>query len=169
MKIRSLLLVIGIGNVAVLALILTIMLFSIGNLRQSEKAKNFISLEQELLYDLTALYSAGLQTEQATRNVILNPKDDTARENYRKAHGEFMSLLDESTALASGPQQDELTRMRGKWLKVHEMKTDVQQLAAAGKQSAAIELLTQRETPAWREVKESLLRLIKEQKETLRH
>jgi methyl-accepting chemotaxis protein len=169
MKIRSLLLVVGIGNVAVLALILAIMLFSIGNVRQSEKAKNFISLEQELLYDLTALYSAGLQTEQATRNVILNPKDDTARENYRKAHGEFMSLLDESTALASGPQQDELTRMRGKWLKVHEMKTDVQQLAAAGKQTAAIQLLTQRETPAWREIKESLLRLVKEQKEILRH
>jgi hypothetical protein len=42
------------------------------------------------LLALSNMYAQGLQSEQATRNVLLNPSDNKAKDNYKKANSDFI-------------------------------------------------------------------------------
>ena len=54
----------------------------------------------ELLVDLNELYAQGLQTGQATRNVLLDPNDKKAAANYQDAHEAFLAAMDRAAAVA---------------------------------------------------------------------
>ena len=56
----------------------------------SESMVNFIDGDQSLLLALSNMYAQGLQSEQATRNVLLNPSDNKAKDNYKKANSDFI-------------------------------------------------------------------------------
>ncbi len=54
----------------------------------------------ELLIDVSTLYGAGLQSGQATRNVLLNPADQTGKGNYRDANRVFLETIEHASRLA---------------------------------------------------------------------
>jgi len=164
MSIRKLLLIIGGIIIAVLGTILLLILFTISNGKVNSRAEIRLDQDQELLFNLNTLYSSGLQTEQATRNILLDPKDKKAGENYQKAHREFLNILTESVELAAPQNQQSLKKMRGLWEETHALKLQAQQLAIAGKKGDAVTLLTGKETPKWREVKDLLISMIQKQK-----
>ena len=150
---------------------LLVVLFGINSLNStSESMVNFIDGDQTLLLSLSNMYAQGLQSEQATRNVLLNPSDNKAKDNYKKAHSDF--LKHSETAKKSAGNSPEILKiisdMENLWMDINDLKQGVQDLAVSGNAAAGIELLNKQETKKWRELKDVLLNLIAEkQKDVL--
>ena len=71
---------------------LIVVLFGINALNSTSKSMvDFIDGDQTLLLSLSNMYAQGLQSEQATRNVLLNPSDNKAKDNYKKAQPIFLN------------------------------------------------------------------------------
>ena len=162
MNIKRLLFVVGIANAVVFGIILA--LFIVHNEKVKARTEKRINIDQALLLNLNDMYTQGLQTGQATRNILINPKDEKAKENYKKAHEDFIKANDEAIKLSAGKMQEELKRIKALWDEDHKLKTEVQELAASGKRDDAIAVLIQKETPKWRNVRSSLLEMMEEQK-----
>ncbi len=156
LNILILLIIVGIGIVGGVAYI------------QSRSAEatlvTMVDHDLELLVELNSLYAEGLQTGQATRNLLLNPGDEAARRNYNDAHKNFSDVLELAFGDAPAQFQERLKKVRELWNEDHGLKQEVQNLAAAGKREDAVALLIQKETPKWRELKGILLELTKEHK-----
>ncbi len=137
---------------------------------QSRSAENtivtMVDTDIELLVDLNTLYADGLQTGQATRNIMINPNDEKAKQNYDDAHKDFLTTTEDTLRLAPASMQDRLKKIKDLWAEDHVLKQEAQNLASSGKKEEAAALLIQTETPKWREVRSSLLELMKEQKKT---
>ncbi len=164
MNIKKLLFTVAIVNALVLAAILA--LFVVYNQDMKARAERMISFDQALLMDLTGMYANGLQTEQATRNILLNPTDEKAKENYEAASKDFVKEHDDAVKLSSGKLQVRLRNLKTVWEEDNRLKKDVQDLALSGKKEEAVAVLTVQETPKWRDLKSSLLDMIKAQKGT---
>ena len=119
----------------------------------------------ELLIDLDTLYAMGLQSGQATRNVMLNPADQTGKDNYHAADRAFVEALESARKLAPPGMADRLQRVAGLWAEDDRLKTRVQELAQSGKRDEAVELLVKQETPKWRAERSLLLELLEDQKQ----
>ncbi len=76
-----------------------------------------------VLVGLQEMYAQGLQTEQATRNVVLNPADKTARANYEKADAKFKQDLDTAQQLATGAMAESLKPLPQLWSDSSALKT----------------------------------------------
>ncbi len=162
-NVRRLLLTVGITNAVIMGLILSIFIVYTGKARA--RTAKMVHVDQALLLDLDNMYAQGLQTGQATRNILLNPGDEKARRNYAVADGKFVSANEDSLNLSSDAMRDKLTEVQSLWSDDGRLKTRVQQLAEAGKKADAVALLVKSETPAWRQVRSALLGLIKDQRE----
>jgi methyl-accepting chemotaxis protein len=160
MAIKKLLIMVGIVNVAVLGIILTI--FLIQNSKAEERLAHMVHTDVGLLSDLNDMYAQGLQSGQATRNILIDSNDAKARENYKNAHETFMKANENALNLATGKMDNALRNLKELWLRDHALKSQVQELATAGKSDEAVALLTQKETPQWRELKDILHKLIEE-------
>lgn len=162
MSIKKLLFIAGAVNAIVLAIIFAFFVnYVIGT---TNELNRMVNVDQTLLLNLNEMYAQGLQTGQATRNIILNPKDEIPKENYMVAHEEFIKANEEVIKLSSGKMHEELKKVKALWEEDHKLKTEVQELAISGKKEEAIALLNQQETPKWREVRSALLGMMKEQK-----
>ncbi|HEX9019708.1 MAG TPA: methyl-accepting chemotaxis protein [Nitrospirota bacterium] len=159
-------------NVLIGIIIISLVVVGTISFLQSRGAEKMITtmvdMDVELLIDLNELYAEGLQTGQATRNVLINPGDEKAAQNYRDAHQNFLATMDRALSRAPVSMQDRLRKVRGLWDEDHKLKTEVMDLAKADKKDEAISLLVKRETPAWREVRSILLELIKEHQKTFK-
>jgi len=162
MSIRNLLIAVGVVNAIVLSIILAFFI-SYSNKIQTNNER-MINTDQTLLLSLNEMYAAGLQTGQATRNVLINPKDDEAKVNYQKAHEDFLANDEIAVNLAGEDVKQSLVKIRALWEEDNQLKTEVQKLAVANKRAEAVEILTQKETRKWREGKDLILGLIGEQK-----
>ena len=89
MKIKYLAMIVGAINILVLGLAL--LLFAVHNHESTLWTERMLDVEQKLLLDLNNLYAYGLQTGQATRNILLNRTDEIARDNFRNAHDSFIN------------------------------------------------------------------------------
>ncbi len=163
MSIRKLLFMVGVANALVLAVILVLFINHNGSMKA--RTEKMINTEQVLLLDLNNMYAQGLQTGQATRNVLIDPKDEKAKDNYKEAHEEFIKSNNEAVKLSVGKISQDLKAIQLMWEEDNKLKSEVQDLAVAGKRDEAIALLTQKETGQWRDIKETLSALMKEQKE----
>jgi methyl-accepting chemotaxis protein len=116
------------------------------------------------------MHTQGIQTEQAVRNVILNPSDDKALSNYKKASEEFMKLHGEALAIAGKMYgyDKKLNTLPGLWQEGVAIKEEIIRLARAGNQSDAVEMLVKKETPKWREIKDKIIQLQKELKQDMK-
>ncbi len=162
MSMKRLLFAVGVVNVFALGLILAIFVLQSGKMKT--RTERMIHIDQELLLDLDNMYAQGLQSGQATRNVLINPGDEKAKSNYKEAHEGFVKSSDEALTLSSGTMTETLKKVSALWDEDHKLKTEVQELAESDKRNEAIELLVQKETSKWREVRSLLLEMIKEQK-----
>jgi methyl-accepting chemotaxis protein len=125
------------------------------------KNSEIMITDQILLKDIGEMYAMGLQTGQAARNVLINPKDEQGKKNYRNAHEDFLKRHQEAASLATGSMKDLLGTILEMWSKDHELKIAVQQHAVSGHPDEAIALLNQVETPLWRALKEKLFEMRK--------
>jgi methyl-accepting chemotaxis protein len=120
--------------------------------------------ELDLLVSLETLYASGLQTGQATRNVLINPADGKARDNYREAHELFVKTAAHALELAPTGQAERLRTVARLWGEDHGLKQEVMSLASAGQRDEAVALLIKKETPVWRDLKKLLLDLLDEER-----
>ena len=136
----------------------------------SDSMVNFIDGDQSFLLSLSQMYAQGLQSEQATRNVLLNPSDNKAKENYKKANSDFAkhSETAKKSVDISDEELQKIKDIENLWSEIDALKQSVQNLAVAGNPQAGIELLNSKETKQWRELKDILLKLMEEkQKDVL--
>ncbi|MDQ7836808.1 MAG: methyl-accepting chemotaxis protein [Humidesulfovibrio sp.] len=141
----------------------TQLLFTLSAQRTARTFENLIQVDEALLGHLQEMYAQGLQTGQATRNVLLNPTDKKAKANYDDADTKFRKASEAALALATGPAQEELRKLAPLWDEDHALKSEVMTLSMEGRPQDAAELLNSKETKKWREVKALLQKLIAEQ------
>ncbi len=130
------------------------------------------NIDEKLSLTLSAILSNGLQTGQATRNVIMNPSDELAKKNFAAAENEIQADLKEARSLAAQSHAsaieiqsiDQLTTESGQDLA---LQREIQGMAIQGHQKNAIEALNTRETPLWRLVKKGVIALRDKQLETM--
>ncbi len=161
MSIKKLFIIIGIGTSCLLAVILAIGIVQSKGLEAG--METLLLRDQRMLLNLSNLLAQGLQTGQATRNILLNPQDEKAKENYLKAHEEFLASLDDSLKIADLKSKASLEHLRQVYMDDHKLKTGIQHHAVSGAKDKALKMLDE-ETRRWREVKEILLPLIASQK-----
>jgi methyl-accepting chemotaxis protein len=107
---------------------------------------------------LYSINAQGLQAEQAIRNIVLNPSDDKAFDNYKKANAELISLNNEAAQLAKGiPDLAEgLDKLQDAWKNHTAVQMEVIELARGGNPAAAATFLNTKETASWRGVKDGI-------------
>ena len=163
MTFRKFLVVLGIFNTMLMAVVISAFLFQ--DKRANAVVDGLVNRNFAVMNGLNDLYSLGLQTGQSTRNVLINPKDDTARLNYTKAHNGFLASIDELGRVVDDQGSETLKRINELWRQDHSLKLEVQRLAVAGDREKAIDQIKQ-ETKVWREVKELILGMIAREKQT---
>lgn len=146
-----------------LAVAAAIVLFSVHSRRVGATFEAIVHVDEALLGQLQEMYAQGLQTEQATRNVLLNPADQTARDNYQAADAKFRKALQAAQALAGDGMRDDLGKIPALWDEAHALKSEVMAQASEGRVQAATELLNSKETKKWREVRAIILKQIESQ------
>lgn len=111
----------------------------------------------------TQLYANGLQTGQAIRNIVLDPSNPKAFQNYEAAKKEFTATLETGLSLtADTPDRQQALREIGlQWEKLVRLQEPIKDRTLD--QAAAVALLNKEATPAWRAIKDQLLTLIKRQ------
>ncbi|MGE5680483.1 MAG: HAMP domain-containing protein, partial [Bacillota bacterium] len=156
--------------ITVIAGLLLVILYGIRILNSSSKTfVGLIEKDQGLVLSLSEIYAQGLQSEQATRNVLLNPNDQKAKDNYQKADKDFTKLLTQAKELSADNPAilEKLNQIEVKWKKADGLKRNVQEVAISGNMAEAINILTGSETPLWRDLKDDVLKLGKNIKEDI--
>jgi len=161
LSIKALLAILAAVTLAGFATIL--LLFTLSTQRTTRTFEDIINVDEALLGQLQEMYAQGLQTGQATRNVLLNPTDKKAKENYDTADGKFRKAAQAALALAKGPAQEKLRALGPLWEEDHALKNEIMNLALGGKAQDAVDVLNAKETKKWREVKALVQQLIEEQ------
>lgn len=139
MNIKRLLQFVNLVVLIVLVILFAVNYFS--EIRFQKKFENLTNRELKLILSFNEMYAYGLQTGQATRNVLLNPKDDTAIKNYKDATDKFSKAYEIAYSLADSESKKKLKDMFATWEEDHRRKLEVQQLAREGKQQEAIQKL----------------------------
>jgi methyl-accepting chemotaxis protein len=142
---------------------LFVVIYGIDNLKMnSDSFVEFINKDQSFILSLNNIYAVGLQSEQATRNILLNPADQKAKDNYEKADKDFNTEFRACLNLSDGnqPLKDKLKKLNEMWINLDKKKRAVQDSAILGNIEGSIALLKNEETPMWRELKDDVLKLI---------
>ena len=121
---------------------------------------HYIQTEQRISTGLTEMYAQGLQMGQALRNIVLDPANpqayknlDAARQAYEKAYTEAEHVA-RGTMYAAGLEK--LPPLRAAHAQAQERV-----LALVKEQSTeTVKLLNSAETPAWRNLRSELLKLV---------
>jgi methyl-accepting chemotaxis protein len=164
MSVRKLLTFLCAANALALAIILLLSFLSSSAVKTS--INKMVNRDQTLLLALNDMYAQGLQTGQATRNLLINPKDAQARENFKKASEEFGRSQELAGSLATGATSERLNTLKALWEEDQRLKREAQTLATTHRGDEAGRLLADKETPKWRELKNLLLDSINDQKKT---
>ncbi len=162
MSIKWLLLALGVASLVGAAL--TLALLYVQQTRMVGHLEKISSIDEPLLFNLQNVYAQGLQTEQATRNVILNPSDQKARDNFAKADQAFREALAAALSLAKGDMARELATIEPFWNASHDLKVRLMDMAGTGDTARSVTILNRDETPLWRKIKKIALDAIATQK-----
>ncbi len=127
---------------------------------------SFIEQEQRVLLNYTELYADGLQMGQALRNIILDPANPKAYENFAKASEAMDKLLGETQPLLLG--NSEQASVFAQIVQLREtqkgLQREIREMVEQSNIDTAKIRLNKDETPVWRDIKKHLLELIKNQK-----
>jgi methyl-accepting chemotaxis protein len=129
----------------------------------------FADLYEPLALQISELHAQGLQTEQALRNIILNPADDKALANFGKANQDFDAALQEAGRLAQqlNGHQEQLSTLRNVWAKGASLRKEIIGVARDNRQQEAVQMLVEKETPLWRDTKDQIKALLKDVKKEM--
>ena len=104
------------------------------------------------------VYANGLQMGQALRNIVLDPANSKAYDNFAAANERFGEEMKWLSGVLPGEQAKELNDLA---TKLQPVQQQVIGLIKSGEREQAQAVLVKDETPAWRALRESLLQLIK--------
>jgi len=149
------------GALASSLLLVAITVSYLGVKGTNDRFDRFTDKYSALALTVSEMHTQGIQTEQAIRNVILNPSDEKALSNYKKASEEFLGLQKEAVVIATGVKEygKQLEKLPPMWQENGAIKEDIIKLAKEGKQPEAVEMLVKKETPKWREVKALIIEM----------
>ncbi|WP_068635788.1 methyl-accepting chemotaxis protein [Thauera butanivorans] len=126
------------------------------------RLSGFIDTELAVERDVMRAYANGLQMGQALRNIVLDPGNPKAYENFDGARRQFdeafgravqhARVLDGGAGAAA-----EMQKTAQRWAP---LQAQVIESVRAGDSHGARELLVRSETPAWREIRAGLLKQI---------
>jgi len=127
-----------------------------------ERLSGFIETELAVERDVTRTYAQGLQMGQALRNILLDPGNPKAYENFDQAKHQFDGMLAQIVArghvleggAASAARMQEIVQ---RWAP---LQAQVIERVRAEDLQAAREVLVRSETPAWREIRGELMKQI---------
>lgn len=158
-----------IGNRLAMVMAL-VMVLLVGALFESHRSsgkienayRDYIDQDVARRADFYNMYAQGLQMGQAIRNVMLDPENLRAYDNYKNATAAFDKVIVEAQALDDKTVKSGLPKrigdLRGEQKKMHDQIFD---LLKAKQPSEAQTVLTKTETPKWREMRDLLLAEIK--------
>jgi methyl-accepting chemotaxis protein len=134
--------------------------------RAKVEFNTFISEDQKLLLSYTELYANGLQMGQALRNIILDPANQKAYQNFEKAGKDMDTLLGDTGELVKGnaAHSEVIGKIGQLRAKQKGLQTAIQDQIKNGQIEEAKIQLNKDETPTWREMKQLLVDSIKNQK-----
>jgi PAS domain S-box-containing protein len=124
--------------------------------------RDYIERDVARRADFYNMYAQGLQMGQALRNVMLDPDNPKAYDNYRNAANAFEQAssqareLDERFMKSALPER--IQNLRREQKKLHEQ---IFELVKASQGDEAKAILNKQETPKWREIRDTLLAEIK--------
>jgi PAS domain S-box-containing protein len=124
--------------------------------------RDYIEKDVARRADFYNMYAQGLQMGQALRNVMLDPANPKAYDNYKKAAASFEEAakkahdLDIQTVKSGLPER--ILALRAEQQKLQD---SVFEHVKAGRSDEAKEALNAKETPKWREIRDVLLKEIK--------
>jgi methyl-accepting chemotaxis protein len=121
----------------------------------------FVDQRIALRHAATLCYANGLQKGQALRNILLAPENRTAYDNFAKADENFATQLEKllpllATMDATGKLASSLKENVQRWLPLQRQVIDNVRLGDSDESRA---ILVERETPAWRAVRDDLLEI----------
>jgi methyl-accepting chemotaxis protein len=150
-----------VAGISALLLCLSLAASVLGITKMSGGFAAFVERDQAMSLALKDMYAQGLQSEQATRNILLNPADEKAAKNYTQAMEDFQKAYAVVLANSAGiPElKGQLEQVMTVWKQADALRVQVQALAREGKKDEALSLLVKDETPKWREVKDKLVKL----------
>lgn len=150
-----------VAGISALLLCLSLAASVLGITKMSGGFATFVERDQAMSLALKDMYAQGLQSEQATRNILLNPADEKAAKNYTQAMEDFQKAYAVVLANSAGiPElKGQLEQVMTVWKQADALRVQVQALAREGKKDEALSLLVKDETPKWREVKDKLVKL----------
>lgn len=119
-----------------------------------------IHVDETIALGLANIYAQGLQSGQATRNVVLNPGDENAKKNYAAAVAELGKSISESILLAEGDTKEDLKQVQNLSERLGKIRQEAIELAVSGKQPEAVALMNKEETPLWRDIKKTILDML---------
>ncbi len=158
-----------IGNRLALVLAL-VMVLLVGALFESHRSsgkiedayRSYIDQDVARRADFYNMYAQGLQMGQALRNVMLDPENPRAYDNYKNAAASFEKAAEQARTLdlqvAKSGLPDRIVSIRSEQKKMHEQIFD---LIKAKQGDEAKAQLNKTETPKWREMRDLLLGEIK--------
>ena len=125
-----------------------------------DRFARFIDHDQAEILAVGAMYAQGLQMEQALRNIVLDPDNRKAFDNFETAAREFQLANQTAMTLAEGHDTSEqllheVAQLRSKHARVQE---HLVVLAQSG-QAEAIAFINKEETPLWRQIRTRLIAL----------
>lgn len=124
--------------------------------------KEILKKESEVLRNINNLYAQGLQTEQAMRNIYLNPEDNTAKNNYRRAnefYKESFNYIKEN--ISDLERQNVLNNLETKWKSLDLLRAEIISLIENNNKEEARIKIIKESTPLWRKVKDDIFELEK--------
>ncbi|MHB8121873.1 MAG: methyl-accepting chemotaxis protein [Desulfuromonadaceae bacterium] len=149
------------GFLATTLLLVAITVSYFGAKGTNDRFDRFTDKYSALALTVSEMHTQGIQTEQAIRNVILNPADEKALSNYKKASEEFLGLQKKAVGIADGVKEYrvQLDKLPPMWQENGTIKEEIIKLARDGKQAESIDMLVKMETPKWREVKALIIEM----------
>ncbi len=128
-----------------------------GLVRTQSEFDDYIGHEQAVASGLAEMYAQGLQMGQALRNVVLDPANPKAYENFSAAQSGYDKTYAQTLSAAKGSDLE--ARLR-ELAPLREAQADKQRAvldAVKSDNATAVRLLTKEETPAWRKLRAPLL------------
>ncbi len=123
--------------------------------------RSYLDHDQALTQAIAEMYAQGLQMGQAVRNIVMDPANKTAYQNFDRAAADYHKA--QEIALRLGKDEpgtlkvmEELTALRAKQAPI---QANIIALAPKDRETA-LKVINQEETPTWRDMKKRLLDLL---------
>lgn len=154
MKIKSLFIAGAVLLGAVIVILIALFAYQTTTIR--DKFDEVANRDVVVFDSLHTMLSSGLQGEQALRNIIMNPADQSAKKNYVQASERFEKALQNAQSSTIVKGKLPLDSIATNWKALQPARSDVKRLGEAADLQGAIALLNQVETPLWRALKADL-------------